>query len=169
ACPVGQPHDYFTSMTLDEIACEHPARRVRRRRKDAPQVIVELSRVGNRNRLRSAVVMLRDTVVHRLDWKIIRGWLRGLGRQLANLRHHPIDIRELLERRPSSVLTAPIQAWRQPDGEGFGEVLVGMLLRVPTENVPHVRARKRIRAVAFTVRLRKSAEGASPVSAFVKV
>ena len=35
---------------------------------------------------------------------------------------------------------------RQPHGEGFGEILVRMLLRIPAFDVPHILPRKRNRA-----------------------
>src|SRR6188472_598880 len=58
----------------------------------------------------------------------------------GDLRHELVDILQLLQRRPGGVALAPVRARREPYGEGFREILVGMALRVPQPQMPHVAA-----------------------------
>jgi hypothetical protein len=52
----------------------------------------------------------------------------ALGRVLPDVLHQPVDVEELAQDRPAPISLAPSGLGRQPDGEGLGEILVGVLL-----------------------------------------
>src|SRR5690606_5351903 len=56
----------------------------------------------------------------------------------ANLLHQPIDVLEFLERGPALILASPARLRLHPYGEGFGEILGRMTLRVPMAEMQHV-------------------------------
>src|SRR5207248_11662910 len=51
---------------------------------------------------------------------------------------HPIHVSELAHRRPSFIAAPPRAARREPDRKRFGEVFVGMLLRIPAFDMTDV-------------------------------
>ena len=63
---------------------------------------------------------------------------RDEGRLLARLVHQRVDVLQLRRRSPPVIASAPLVRRRgEPDGEGLGEVLVGVRLRVPVRQVAH--------------------------------
>ena len=81
----------------------------------------------------------------------------------------PVHVAQLRQRRPALVFLAPLRPRRQPDGEGLGEVLVGMLLRVPAGDVAHEAARERDRAVVVAVRAAERTEEIAPLRRLVQL
>src|SRR5262249_31584116 len=63
---------------------------------------------------------------------------------------------------PALVLLAPSRARGQPNRERFGEVFVGMLLRVPAGDVPHESPGERHRPVVVAIRAPERSEESSP-------
>src|SRR5205807_2105280 len=87
---------------------------------------------------------------------------------IGDLTHDSLDILELIERRPSGVLASPVEFWRQPYREGLREILVGVLLRVPSEDVTHVMPRERIGAIAVAIRQGERPEDLRPLAAVMQ-
>ncbi len=85
------------------------------------------------------------------------------GLDVAELFPDALHVQQFFHRAPALVALAPLRAWSHPDGEGLGEILVGMLLRVPPFHVPDVLARERDRAVEVAIR---TAEGAKQLAPF---
>src|ERR1043165_3617904 len=76
----------------------------------------------------------------------------------CDLFHQLVDILELFERGPAAIAAPPLQSWRQPHGECFGEVFRRMCLRVPGGQVQYVLATLRPWFVEVGIRLRERAE-----------
>ena len=53
------------------------------------------------------------------------------GFDISEFSRDAIDVLELGQRPPTFVALAPLRARREPDGKRFGEIFIGMLLRVP--------------------------------------
>src|ERR1700756_3079599 len=70
---------------------------------------------------RLAELMQRIDALARRDERALPG----------DLAHQFVDIFKLLQRRPSGIARPPVRTRPQPHREGFGEILVGMALRVP--------------------------------------
>src|SRR5690606_34837393 len=87
----------------------------------------------------------------------------------GDLLHEAIDVLELLQCGPSGVAALPVAARFEPDGEGFGEVLVGMALRVPAAQVLHVPLARRVRAVGFRILRARAAEEPLPLTAAMQL
>ena len=87
---------------------------------------------------------------------------------VAELAADAIHVEELLHRAPALVPLAPVGAWREPDGEGFGEVFVGMLLRVPAFHVAHELAREGNRFVVVAIGPTEGSEAVAPFFSFVE-
>ena len=94
------------------------------------------SSIGMRSSL--VRVVLGDRVSHRLHRQIVFGRRRHRRRLASRSRASRVDVLELFERRPAGVVASPIESGRQPHRERLGEIFVGMLLRVPAEDVPDV-------------------------------
>src|SRR5581483_4771380 len=73
-----------------------------------------------------------------------------------------VDGAQLLERRPVGVALAPAGPRRQPDGEGFCEVLGRVRLRIPLPEVVDVTAATRSRLVAGGVLEGRGSEDLPP-------
>jgi hypothetical protein len=129
-----------------------------------PQVAVVEVRVVD-----AVVAALRPVVLaQRLAQPRQRIDLRGVGHQrrpVADRSHQRVHVLELLQRRPSGVPLLPLAGGRQPHGERFREVFVGMALRVPRVEVQHVALAVRLRRVELRIRLRRQAEHRAPLAA----
>ena len=87
---------------------------------------------------------------------------RPRARQLA---HQPIHVFELALRRPSGVPRRPHRVRVEPHGEGLGEVLVGMALRVPVIEMLDEALAVRLRRVVLGIRRRRACRTAGAASA----
>ena len=95
--------------------------------------------------------------------------LRSRRLSVAKLSRHPIHIDQLLHGSPAGVALAPVGAGRNPHREGFGEVFIRMLLRVPAFHVPHILARERHRAIVVTISAAKRSEKLAPFWSLIQL
>jgi hypothetical protein len=114
-----------------------------------------------------APVVLLDRHLHVLD-RDVEVARRNHRLLIAEPASHTINIAQLPDGRPCFVSAPPIRARRQPHGERFGEVFVGMLLRVPTCDVPHVLAAERHGTVPIAIAAVVRAEQSPPFGSGVE-
>ena len=88
--------------------------------------------------------------------------------ELRDRARDALDVAKLLQCRPPLVLAPPSRARRQPYGEGFREVLVWVLLRVPPLDVPHVVPAEGYRTIVVAVRAEEWSEQPSPLRSRVE-
>jgi hypothetical protein len=81
---------------------------------------------------------------------------------IAQHSSNPVNIPQLTDRRPRPIHAPPVRSGRQPHGERFGEVLVGMFLCVPTFDVAHVFPAERHGPVVIAIHAVKRSEQMSP-------
>jgi hypothetical protein len=62
------------------------------------------------------------------------------------------------KRRPTAITASPLQAWCQPDGESFREVLGRVCLRIPGGQMQHVLSALGFWLVKVRIRLGERAE-----------
>src|SRR5690606_8292974 len=82
----------------------------------------------------------------------------------GDLGHQRVDELELLERRPAGVVAAPARTRLHPDGEGLGEVLRRMALRIPLAEVEDVTTTRGARRVARRIAPGSRPEDRAPVA-----
>ena len=97
--------------------------------------------------------------------------LRLMRRRFAGERLHQLfNVFELLQRFPTAVALAPVSSRGEPDGEGFGEVFVGMALSVPVIQMHDVRAAEGARPIELRSFFgRSAAKNALPFAFFIKL
>src|SRR5688572_28774428 len=89
---------------------------------------------------------------------------REVERRLTNQRlHEPVDVLQFFERRPADVACFPERVRRQPDGEGFRKVLIGMALRVPRVEMEHETLAVGLGRIVVGIRLRALSEELLPM------
>lgn len=90
-------------------------------------------------------------------------WIDLFGDDYARLLsgqgpHELIDIGQLLERRPARIPLLPLRFRRQPNGKCFGEIFIGMALRVPRPQMHDKAFAVRFKRIVIGVRDRRFAE-----------
>ncbi len=80
------------------------------------------------------------------------------GFRAVETRHQLVDVFELGQRGPAAITATPLRTWREPDGEGLGEVFRRMCLCVPRRQVQHKLPAARLGFVKIRVGLCKRAE-----------
>src|SRR5258708_18789239 len=83
-------------------------------------------------------------------------------RRAAQIAHELVDVLELLQGAPAGIPPPPLRAWREPDRERLGEVLVRMGLRVVLAQVLDVPLTRGVRAVERRLGPRPIPEPAPP-------
>src|SRR5581483_1241924 len=140
-------------------------------------------RIGGKQPLQIAVVGLRRREgVERLLFLVvlanglaqlvqrIETLARHVWRPLAcDLAHQLVDIFELLQRRPAGIARPPVRTRPQPHREGFGEILVGVALRVPEPEMLDVTPAGGIGPVVARIAFRRRAEQPLPTPATLQL
>ena len=100
------------------------------------QIGVEWQIAGAELLIECALIEFIDRDRHFVDGDIGVA-VRDDGICVAEFAADAIHVKQLLHRAPAVVSLTPVGARSQPDGEGFSEVFVGMLLRIPAFHVAH--------------------------------